>query len=75
MTHLIEILEILQILGFVVTNNMAMDDEVQKDLELKELEVAVNYITQGKVNKNGILLRPQPSNDPNDPLVSWCSIA
>lgn len=51
---------------------MAFDDEMPKDAEPKHLEVVPpdSELTQGKVNKNGILLRPQPSNDPNDPLVS-----
>jgi hypothetical protein len=33
--------------------------------ELYEIE-----LVEGKRSKKGILLRPQPSNDPNDPLVS-----
>lgn len=32
--------------------------------ELYEIE-----LVEGKRSKKGILLRPQPSNDPNDPLV------
>lgn len=26
-------------------------------------------IVSGKVSKNGVILRPQPTNDPNEPLV------
>lgn len=32
--------------------------------ELEDIE-----LVEGKRSKKGILLRPQPSNDPNDPLV------
>jgi hypothetical protein len=32
-------------------------------------EIADENITGGKTSKSGIVLRPQPSNDPNDPLV------
>jgi hypothetical protein len=32
--------------------------------ELYEIE-----LVEGKRSKKGLLLRPQPSNDPNDPLV------
>jgi hypothetical protein len=34
-------------------------------LELSDIE-----LIEGKRSKKGLLLRPQPSNDPNDPLVS-----
>lgn len=27
-------------------------------------------IVEGKTSKSGIVLRPQPTNDPNDPLVT-----
>ncbi len=30
-------------------------------------------LVEGKRSEKGILLRPQPSNDPNDPLVSTSS--
>lgn len=49
-----------------------------KDTEIEQMEVR-GYgkqelsdieLTEGKRSKKGILLRPQPSNDPNDPLVS-----
>jgi hypothetical protein len=33
-------------------------------------ELADIELVEGKRSKKGILLRPQPSNDPNDPLVS-----
>jgi hypothetical protein len=33
--------------------------------ELSDIE-----LVEGKRSKKGLLLRPQPSNDPNDPLVS-----
>jgi hypothetical protein len=33
--------------------------------ELSDIE-----LLEGKRSKKGFLLRPQPSNDPNDPLVS-----
>jgi hypothetical protein len=33
--------------------------------ELSDIE-----LVEGKRSKKGFLLRPQPSNDPNDPLVS-----
>jgi hypothetical protein len=32
--------------------------------ELSDIE-----LVEGKRSKKGLLLRPQPSNDPNDPLV------
>ena len=32
-------------------------------------ELAGENITRSKTSKSGIILRPQPSNDPNDPLV------
>ena len=32
--------------------------------ELNDIE-----LVEGKRSKKGLLLRPQPSNDPNDPLV------
>jgi hypothetical protein len=32
-------------------------------------ELADIELVEGKRSKKGILLRPQPSNDPNDPLV------
>jgi hypothetical protein len=32
-------------------------------------DIADESITRGKTSKSGIVLRPQPSNDPNDPLV------
>lgn len=31
---------------------------------------AESDIVEGKVSNKGILLRPQPTNDPNEPLVS-----
>jgi hypothetical protein len=49
-----------------------------KDTEIEQMEVR-GYgkqelsdieLTEGKRSKKAILLRPQPSNDPNDPLVS-----
>lgn len=37
-----------------------------KDIqELSDIE-----LVEGKRSKKGFLLRPEPSNDPNDPLVS-----
>lgn len=32
-------------------------------------EIADENIVRSKTSKSGIVLRPQPSNDPNDPLV------
>lgn len=32
-------------------------------------EFADEDIVAGKTSKSGIVLRPQPTNDPNDPLV------
>jgi hypothetical protein len=36
-------------------------------------ELADIELVEGKRSEKGILLRPQPSNDPNDPLVSTSS--
>lgn len=36
-------------------------------------ELADIELVEGKRSKKGILLRPQPTNDPNDPLVSRLS--
>jgi hypothetical protein len=36
-------------------------------------ELADIELVEGKRSKKGILLRPQPSNDPNDPLVRTSS--
>lgn len=41
-----------------------------KEAERDHKEVPDSELTEGKLNKKGDLLRPQPSNDPNDPLVS-----
>ena len=38
--------------------------EVRGGQELSDIE-----LVEGKRSKKGLLLRPQPSNDPNDPLV------
>ena len=48
-----------------------------KDTEVEQKEVRVYgnqelsdiELVEGKRSKKGLLLRPQPSNDPNDPLV------
>lgn len=37
--------------------------------EVAQAELAEYDIVQGKVSKKGIVLRPQPTNDPNEPLV------
>jgi hypothetical protein len=34
-----------------------------------QLELAESHIVEGKTSKKGIVLRPQPTNDPNEPLV------
>lgn len=36
-------------------------------------ELADQNIVEGKKSSKGVVLRPQPTNDPNEPLVS-CSI-
>ncbi|KAF2115638.1 major facilitator superfamily domain-containing protein [Lophiotrema nucula] len=38
--------------------------------EIAHAELAEHDIVQGKVSKKGIVLRPQPTNDPNEPL-NW----
>lgn len=55
-----------------VTQQVALDpsaliiimDEIYKSGEVVESE-----IVEGKTNQAGVILRPQPSNDPNEPLV------
>lgn len=43
-------------------------DTVEKT-EATQAELAEYDITRGKVSKHGVVLRPQPTNDPNEPLV------
>jgi hypothetical protein len=50
----------------------AADVEPNKQLEMQEKivqELSDIELVEGKRSKKGLLLRPQPSNDPNDPLV------
>lgn len=44
-------------------------EEPQK-LATIQREVADTGVVAGKTSKRGIILRPQPTNDPNEPLVS-----
>lgn len=37
--------------------------------EAVQAELAEYDIVRGKLSKSGIVLRPQPTNDPNEPLV------
>jgi hypothetical protein len=37
-------------------------------------ELTENDLVEGKRSKKGFFLRPQPSNDPNDPLVGLFKI-
>lgn len=41
----------------------------QPPLQHRAAVVAESQIVSGKRSKSGVVLRPQPSNDPNDPLV------
>jgi hypothetical protein len=43
--------------------------EQPKMLEKHAQELSEIELVDGKRSEKGILLRPQPSNDPNDPLV------
>lgn len=45
-----------------------MDEEVQKPTKIQR-ETAEAEIVAGKTNHKGVVLRPQPTNDPNEPLV------
>lgn len=45
-----------------------MEDEAQKPTGIQR-ETAETEIVAGKTNHMGIVLRPQPTNDPNEPLV------
>jgi hypothetical protein len=50
----------------------AADLEPNKQPEMQEKtvqELSDIELVEGKRSKKGLLLRPQPSNDPNDPLV------
>jgi hypothetical protein len=47
----------------------------ETDIRTTVHEFADIELVEGKQSKKGILLRPQPSNDPNDPLVSASSEA
>lgn len=42
----------------------------EEKAEAAKAELAEFDIVQGKVSKKGVVLRPQPTNDPNEPLVS-----
>jgi hypothetical protein len=44
-------------------------NEQPKMLEKPAQELSEIELVDGKRSKKGILLRPQPSKDPNDPLV------
>ncbi len=44
-------------------------NEQPKMLEKPAQELSEIELVDGKRSKKGVLLRPQPSNDPNDPLV------
>jgi hypothetical protein len=44
-----------------------MRDQVPQEKGMQELSDI--ELLEGKRSKKGFLLRPQPSNDPNDPLV------
>jgi len=44
-------------------------NEQPKMLEKPAQELSEIELVDGKRSKKGILLRPQPSNDPNDPFV------
>jgi len=50
----------------------AADAELNEQPEMLEKtvqELSDIELVEGKRSKKGLLLRPQPSNDPNDPLV------
>jgi hypothetical protein len=48
---------------------MSTKDEKIEQQEVRGQELAEIELVEGKRSKKGLLLRPQPSNDPNDPLV------
>ncbi|KAM3085395.1 hypothetical protein ACMFMG_002473 [Clarireedia jacksonii] len=51
-----------------MSSSMIQSHESKAEIQqVSDLEIAA-----GKTSKNGILLRPQPTNDPNDPL-NWTS--
>jgi hypothetical protein len=45
-----------------------MAEEVEK-VQHSHGEFADKDIVTGKTSKSGVVLRPQPTNDPNEPLV------
>lgn len=45
-----------------------MAEKPQNNLQIQNAAAEESIVT-GKMSKSGIVLRPQPSNDPNDPLV------
>jgi hypothetical protein len=49
------------------TKDAAINQREVREYEKRELSDI--ELVEGKRSKKGLLLRPQPSNDPNDPLV------
>lgn len=59
---------------FLMCNVLKMSSR-ETDIEIEVGEkpsqgLSDSQVEEGKRSKNGLLLRPQPSNDPNDPLVN-----
>ena len=51
------------------TSTKDADIDKQEVRESEKRELSDIELVEGKRSKKGLLLRPQPSNDPNDPLA------